>query len=84
MTLKVEWIDGGREPKNKPDPDFPEGRDLDSAGDRKSCQTALPWPARRIGYYYVACDVCGTNALITTAGRSDDPRSVRLPCKGLP
>jgi hypothetical protein len=81
MTLKVEWIDGGREPTQEPNPMFPDGVDLDIARERKGCETALPYPAKRIGYYYVECDVCGTTALATTAGRSDDPRSIRLPCK---
>jgi hypothetical protein len=79
--LKFEWIDGNREPKVKPDPAFPIGKDLDISDGRPSCKTALPYPAKRIGHYLVKCDVCGTNALITTAGRPDDPRSVTLPCK---
>lgn len=79
--LKHIWIDGKREPKCRPNPAFPNGVDLDLANDRPACQTDLPWPAKRIGHYHVTCDICGCTALITTAGRPDDPRSVRLPCK---
>jgi hypothetical protein len=31
--------------------------------------------------YYVECNICGSNALITTAGRPDDPRSMDMLCK---
>lgn len=79
--LKIEWIDGGQEPKVKANPQFPDGVDLDVSKGAKSCSTALPYPAKRIGSYLVECDVCGINALITTAGRADDPRSVTLPCR---
>lgn len=83
MTLKYKWIDSGREPKVRPDPRFPKGKDVGIPdGGEPSCKVALPYPARRCGYYMVECDVCGTNALITTAGRPDDPRRVTLPCKG--
>ncbi len=81
-SFKVDWIDRGREPVVPPDPRYPEGIDLDCAIDAlPSCYTALPYPAKRCGLYFVECNICGANALITTAGRPDDPRSVRLPCK---
>lgn len=80
MTHTVEWIDQGHWPQVKPNPAYPDGKDLDS-GERPACKVALPYPAKRIGYYFVECDTCKANALITTAGRPDDPRSVMLPCK---
>jgi hypothetical protein len=80
--FKVEWIDLEREPKNAPDPNYPNGIHIDVSQGKKSCMTALPYPAKRCGQYYVECQKCGTNALVTTAGRVDDPKSVRLPCKG--
>lgn len=80
--MKVEWIDKGQEPKCAPDPNFPLGKDFDvSAGAEHTCSAQLPWPAKRCGWYYVECPICGTNALITTAGRPDDPRSVKVACK---
>lgn len=80
--LKVDWIDRGREPQCDPDPAFPSGRDIDiDPLQTKRCRTALPYPAKRCGLFLIKCDVCGTNAMITTAGRPDDPRSITLPCK---
>ena len=83
MTLKVEWIDRGREPQEPPNPAFPLGIDLDaSAGAAKTCSTPLPYPARRCGLYLIKCDVCGNRIVVTTAGRIDDPRSVKVACLG--
>jgi hypothetical protein len=82
-SFKVEWIDRGREPQCPPDPAYPHGVDLDGAKELRvpTCHTVLPYPAKRCGLYYVECKICGSNALITTAGRPDDPRSVLMPCK---
>jgi hypothetical protein len=81
-TLTVKWIDRGREPRCAADPQFPEGMDLDfSRGATNACETAVPYPAKRVGYYVVSCDACGFSCIVTTAGRRDDPRSVRVPCK---
>ena len=82
MTLTVTFIDAGRFPTQKPDPKFPEGIDVDlTNGRKKFCSAALPYPAPRCGMLVVRCDVCGTDAVITTAGRIDDPRSIKMPCK---
>ena len=41
----------------------------------------LPYPAKRCGQYYVECRICGFNAIITTAGRPDDPQIIiKMPC----
>jgi len=83
MTLKVRWFDGEREPQQPPDPKYPKGIDLDlSNGAARTCQTPLPYPAKRIGVYVVTCDTCGLDSVITTAGRPDDPRSLKIACKG--
>lgn len=82
-VLKTTWVDRGFEPRNPPDPDYPDGIDCDvSNGASQTCSVALPHPARRCGYWLIKCDRCGANALITTAGRIDDPRSATLACKG--
>jgi hypothetical protein len=78
--MHVLWIDHQREPQERPDPDFPEGIDLDT-GSRPACKAELPYPAKRCGVYFVDCDVCGTTVAVTTAGRPDDPKSVMVPCK---
>jgi hypothetical protein len=78
----VQWIDSGREPKVAPNPAYPHGIDLDmSKGRNPSCLIELPYPAKRVGYYAIKCNNCGWTGVITTAGRPDDPRSVRVLCK---
>jgi hypothetical protein len=79
---RITWHDSGREPQCAPNPDYPDGIDVNMAvGAAKQCTTPLPYPARRCGFYEVFCRQCGLRAAITTAGRPDDPRSVTLPCK---
>jgi hypothetical protein len=39
------------------------------------------YPAKRCRFFTLQCSVCGQNAIVTTAGRKDDPRSVKLACK---
>lgn len=79
----VVWEDGKREPTCVPDLRYPSGVDLDvSNGKTPACVCPLPYPAKRCGHFYVECKVCGTNAIITTAGRIDDPRSIKFPCEG--
>jgi hypothetical protein len=84
MTLRVEWLDEGREAQAPPDPRYPDGIDFDAADpDVKSCFTFLrPYPAPRCGKFLIKCDVCGWVGLLSTAGRPDDPRSLRVRCKG--
>lgn len=80
--MKVEWIDGGRWPKNAPNPAYPNGIDLDcSDGARAVCVAALPYPAKRCGAFHIECETCGQSIAVTTAGRPDDPKSVRIACK---
>jgi len=80
---KVTWTDGGRTATMKPNPAYPNGADLDiSRGAVTACLVRLhPYPAPRIGKFVVECSECGYKAVITTAGRVDDPRSITLPCK---
>jgi hypothetical protein len=81
MTLRIEWVDSKREPQSAPNPAYPEGVDNDiSNGAEKTCYTEIPYPAKRCGYYIIECDICGYRVGITTAGRPDDPRSLRIAC----
>lgn len=83
-TMKVEWIDRGRESACSPNPAYPEGMDVDiSGGALISCTTELPYPAMRCGLYVVECPICGMKTGVTTAGRADDPRSLTVACKPL-
>jgi hypothetical protein len=79
---RITWHDSGREPQCAPGPRYPEGIHVDvSGGALRTCTTELPYPARRCGYYTVQCRTCGLKAAITTAGRPDDPRAVKVACK---
>jgi hypothetical protein len=82
MSLEVKFIDSGREPKCAPNPKYPNGIDLDmSKGASATCEAQLPYPTPRCGYISVVCDICGLSVLITTAGRIDDPKSIKLACQ---
>lgn len=82
MTLSVTWIDGKREPACPPDPKYPDGIDIDlSFGAVKTCATTLPCPAKRCGTYIVKCEACGKVVALTTAGRPDNPRSLKVACR---
>lgn len=84
-VLIVEWIDHGREPQCAPNPKYSAGVDVDiSGGAERACTTKLPYPAQRCGAYVVTCEVCGTRVGVTTAGRPDDPRSVKVACREQP
>ncbi len=79
--LRVEWIDRHREPECASDPNLPDGVHIDLSEGAQSCWCELPYPAPRCGMFFVECARCGTNAVITTAGRPDDPRSIKLRCR---
>lgn len=83
-AFKIEWIDAGREPQCAPNPDYPDGIDVDYSGGAKSaCTVKIDYPAKRCGHYTIKCQRCGSSLVCSTAGRPDDPRSVKLPCKEL-
>lgn len=64
-----------------PDPAFPEGVDIDlSEGHPRTCAARLPHYAGLLGMYEVRCMVCDLSVAITSAGRADDPRLIRVPC----
>jgi len=83
-SIDVEFIDSGREPKEKPDPKYPNGKPVSllKYALQKGCTVNLPYPAPRCGLYKVTCRSCGFTAVITVAGRPDDPNILTLPCKG--
>lgn len=80
--MRIEWHDSYREPQCKPDANYPLGKDLDASfGADASCAAPLPYPAKRCGYFTVVCPTCFASIAVTTAGRADDPRSVKIACK---
>lgn len=79
--FEIGWKDAGKEPKCEPNPAYPNGIDVDiSDGASLTCVAKLPYPAERIGAYIVHCNRCGFTGGCTTAGRPDDPRSIKMPC----
>ena len=82
-NLNVEWIDSFRDPQNDPNPDYPNGIDFDVVDgiDTPACYTDLPYPAKRCGRFVITCRTCDLTVMVTTAGRPDDPKSIRVPCK---
>lgn len=83
--MKITWRDGEREPQCEPNPAYPNGVDIDiSRGAARTCLVQLPYPAKRCGLYVIECDLCMLRTLVTTAGRRDDPRSVKLACRHAP
>lgn len=80
--FNVEWYDLGRKPQVTPNPNYPRGIDVDLARDAtKSCRVELPYPAPQVGFYVVSCWECGLRVGLTTAGRADDPRSLKMACR---
>ena len=83
QAITVKWIDDHREPQCEPNPNYPKGIDLDcSDGAVATCKTDLrPYPTPRCGFFLVKCETCGQSVVVTTAGRADDPRSLKMACQ---
>ena len=79
---QIDWIDKRRDPKCPPNPAYPDGIDIDcSDGAKVTCSAPLVHPTPRCGAYAVRCRVCGVTSVVTTAGRPDDPRSLKMACR---
>jgi len=76
----VEFLDHGREPHLPFKREHWWGIDIGPPHKGKTCLIELPWPAPRIGVYFIACKTCGNKTICTVAGRVDDPRSLALLC----
>lgn len=81
--INVTWVNRGFEPRAAADPRYPDGMHLDISQGRKACTATLPYPARRCGYYIVECQRCDTRSIVSTAGRRDNPRSIKIACKSV-
>lgn len=82
MTLSVEWVDLHREPAHPANPKYPDGISVDLTGGKpKYCEAQLRYPAPRCGMHIITCTTCDLRVSLSTAGRADDPRSVRIPCR---
>jgi hypothetical protein len=81
-AISVKFFSHNRKAKCAPNPKYPDGIDVDlSDGAKVACFTELPYPAECCGVLFVSCGECGLTVAVTTAGRPDDPRSVKLGCK---
>ena len=81
-NIEVTFLSHHRKPQCAPDPKHPNGIDLDlTDGAAVACLAELPYPAECCGVLIIHCKTCDYSAAITTAGRIDDPRTVKLPCK---
>ena len=70
-AFDVQWLDHRRQSQLPPNPDYPEGIDLDcSSPPCPSCRVELPYPAKRCGVYLMTCRRCGLTAGCTTGGES--------------
>lgn len=80
--VSVEWIDAGRAAQCPADPAFPEGVTIDLRGGQISphCVAKFKYPAVHCGRWVISC-TCGYSAIVTAAGRADDPRVALIPCK---
>jgi hypothetical protein len=78
----IDWVDQHRISPYPADPAYPNGCAIDKALEATpACRVELPYPAARCGLWVITCRVCGYPIAVETAGRADDPRSVRLPCQ---
>lgn len=77
----VEWVSKNRKAKCHPNPSYPHGIDLDIHGDVEKCHVTIPYPASECGTWIIRCEACDLTVGVTAAGRPDDPRSYKMPCK---
>ena len=79
-ALRVVFLDRGALPQRLTDAAYPNGVDVDvSQGRLPACTVNLP-KVRTIGSFVVTCRRCGQNAVVTAAGRADDPKSLTMAC----
>ena len=82
IFIVLEWVDFEREPQHPPNPDYPKGIVVDCAPDKFiKYLIPLPYPAPRCGAYTARCTVCNVKLGCTTAGRPDDPCTMKFSCK---
>ena len=79
--FKVTFLSRRRMAQCEPNPEFPNGRDIDTKI-RPACKVDIPYPAECVGTWIIYCDECKSTIGVTAAGRPDDPKSIMFPCKG--
>jgi hypothetical protein len=82
-AISIEFEPSGRgKARCAPNPDFPDGCHIEATEGKTGCSVEPPYPVPECGAWIVRCAACGMSVAITAAGRPDDPRSARIPCKG--
>jgi hypothetical protein len=78
----VTFWDRHRKAQDPPDPRYPRGMIINGPGwaQGKCCKVKLPYPAPSCGNWFIECDQCGANAMVTCAGRPDDPKLYKMRC----
>jgi len=81
-NFTVDFMSHNRKAQCAPNPAYPQGMEVDlTHGAKLACLAELPYPAECCGVWIVGCQTCGLVVAITAAGRPDDPRTAKLPCK---
>jgi hypothetical protein len=75
----MDIVEGGPATARLP---HPEGVELAKSLKGPGCTFDLPYPSTRCGLLVVTCDRCHKQVGLTVAGRIDDPRMLRMACKG--
>ena len=85
MSHRIEFKPSGRgQAQCSPDPAYPNGIAIDASDPNlPSCTVTLPYPAPECGVWMVRCNRCTMSVGVTTAGRVDDPISVKVNCRAL-
>lgn len=78
---EITWLSHNRKAKCSPNPNFPEGIHMDTPEKGEKCHIDIPYPSPECGIWMVKCLACDRLDAITAAGRPDDPRSYKMPCK---
>ena len=80
--FSIRWLDAKVEPTGEYNPDYSAGVDLDGCDDTlENCNVELPYPAKKVGGYFIVCKICDLHTACVTEGKDDDPRSMRFNCK---
>jgi hypothetical protein len=82
IRISVRWLKRGDMAQHPANPAYPDGVIVDlTNGQSQHCPVPMKYPAPEVGTWFILCRTCGYRAAVTAAGRADDPREVRLPCR---
>jgi len=83
--LKIDWSPADRTATWPANPAHPYGEPIDEQpGAPCSCFASLRYPAPGCGTWSIYCRACRKMIVVTAAGLTDDPCSVRIGCQATP